>query len=192
MKRSVGQVGLLAAIALGAGALWGRFWLDIAMLVTTTFGGAALWYSLWGGVKRSRWNWLLLPIAFGVTFRIILWFYWMPARNAWRLSHGGGASSVAYGEGEIDAWAVAAAASPWIFSLICCAVGSAPRLAGVLLLGLGVAIGAMTIGVLTREWAVVHSGAFVATHGPVAIATVLVTGGYYLQSFRARHNGRAA
>jgi hypothetical protein len=142
--------------------------------------------------KTNRWNWLLLPVVFGIVFRIALWFYWMPDRDTWIRSHGGDPTAAAFGEGELDAWALIATASPWILSFVCCAVGAAPRLPGVVAIGSVAAVGAALVGALMGKWLEAHFSGFIIFHGPIIVVTIALITFHYVRMFRARDAPDAA
>jgi hypothetical protein len=75
--------------------------------------------------RPSRWNWLLAPLGFGVSYRLVLWLYWLPERRRWIAAHGGDATSVAFGEGELDGLTLSMTIDSLFLFVICCAI--APR-----------------------------------------------------------------
>lgn len=75
---------------------------------------------------RSRWTWLLLPVAVGIAWRLALWIYWFREREAWIRRHGGGTTAAAFGEGKLDAQAVFLTLGSWCLVLIFVAFVPAP------------------------------------------------------------------
>ena len=137
-----------------------------------------------------RWQWLLLPVVFGVALRIIVWIYWIPERNAWIQSHEGDPGSVAFGEGEIDASTAFITAGPLILSLICCAMGRAPRLVELLLMGLVGALATFIIGALWGRWLESRFGGVVSGYGPAILVTLVLIACYYFGRARTRPTSR--
>jgi hypothetical protein len=77
--------------------------------------------------RLSKWNWLLAPLGFGISYRIVLWLYWFPERQRWIAAHGGDTSSVAFGEGELDGDAIVLTLAVLVLFAICCAFAPKAR-----------------------------------------------------------------
>jgi hypothetical protein len=128
--------------------------------------------------RPSRWNWLLAPFAFGVSYRLLLWLYWLPERRRWIAAHGGDATSVAFGEGEFDGVTLILSIDTLVLFAICCAFAprARPREAFVIG-GLTALVTAVFQGLL---WNFVEGkfgslGPALAFHGiPIIVACVLV------------------
>jgi hypothetical protein len=141
--------------------------------------------------KTRRSNWLLLPIVFGITFRIVLWLYWMPERNDWIHSHDNKPDSVAYGEGSHDAMAIIATSGPWLLSFICCVIGSAPRIRGVIALGVIASLGTIIFAIVD-VWLKLYFVNLITINVIATIVTCIVIVFYYTRHFRSRHSTPAA
>src|SRR6266478_5375236 len=77
--------------------------------------------------RFSRWNWLLAPVGFGISYRLALWLIHIADRKAWIGAHGGNPASVAFGEGEMDGMAILLTFDLLLVSAICCAFGPRVR-----------------------------------------------------------------
>jgi hypothetical protein len=141
--------------------------------------------------KTKRWNWLLLPIVFGITFRVVLWFYWMPERNDWIHSHENNPAAVAYGEGKLDAMAIIVTSGPWLLSFICCVIGSAPRIRGVIAMGIIASIGTIIFEVVD-VWLKIYFINLITMNVIATFVTCIVIVFYYIRRSRIHRSIPAA
>jgi hypothetical protein len=105
---------------------------------------------------RRRFEWLLLPIAFFVSARLVLWLYTWRERSAWIASHGGDSAAAAYGEGKMDVIMITYTKWPLIIAGICVLVGYGPRVRVSLLFGAISGALAMGLSFLLRETGPFH------------------------------------
>jgi hypothetical protein len=85
--------------------------------------------------RLSKWNWLLAPLGFGISYRLALWLYWLPERQRWIAAHGGDANSVAFGEGEMDGTAIILMFTLLVLFVICSVFAPKARAAETIVIG---------------------------------------------------------
>jgi hypothetical protein len=135
--------------------------------------------------RPSRWNWLLAPFGFGVSYRLALWLYWFPERQKWIAAHGGDASSVAFGEGELDGDAIVLTLALLVLFAICCALAPKARVWETFVIGGLTAVITAVCQRLLWNFLASKVGVAAAFYGiPIIVACVFVFAFSYYQRRR--------
>lgn len=133
-------------------------------------------------VARSRWNWLVLAVAFGIIPPCLLVLLasrapCVDSRAWWR----SGCRRV--GRRRDDALAIISMKWPLSLSLVCCAVAAAPPLRYVGLFGLLAAAGAFALGFMSGDWLDLQFGPYSSIHVPAIVATSAALFYHYARKF---------